>query len=226
MTVDKIIQQALRWADQGQIDFLDLADFYDTYELILDGLLEKHDWVFSYNISHNLSLLTSAQEGYSDLGFRYQYVLSDSTAIDILETDPDAGAQYQSVEEGLRFGVSLDRDDLVSSYVGKKDILFVRTENGGVIHSDDEMTSVAYKRRPLPQHMNPLFRLYLIYSLSAIFASTKDSENLNNYYKLQKRADSACLSAVSRNLRPPTDPHLLAIYNWVSRYITQTYSRY
>ena len=194
--------------------------------MILEGLLETHNWYFSYNVvSLNAGIvdITDSYDG-ADLGFKYKYRFSAGDAIEIIELDPRLNYNFQGIREGLRFGYAVERDDLIDVYSSGRDNSHLLVNQ--VLHSDKQIKQIGYKRVVTPSLMTPLFRLYLTWSLAEVFASTKDSQDSNSYYKLKKKAESACLKAVSQNLKPPIDPQLLSIYNWISTYLKQTYSRY
>lgn len=208
MTVNELLNEALREADSDSLSSNELTVFLSTYHLYLDDLLEERPWLFTFASTSNI---TPTEDG-PDLGFDYKYRIP-SDAIDVIGLNMEATPVFYSDKEALKMGYSPSRLGDNAPPGETNSFIYL----GGILHSHEEITCVVYRRKVTPDVMKPSFRLLMVLTLAERFARTigKDQILID---RLRSAKKTQHLRACRDNLKRPNDPYLAGIYEYIKEY--------
>lgn len=213
MTKDELLNRALEESGQPINPTTELRRFDDLYDLILETFLEKRLWYFS--IAKETDLVET-NDGV-DLNYRYKYAMPSNT-VDVLHINEFRTIiPFGDERTALRHGYSFSPDDLPAGTLGS-DFIYI----DGILHSNEEVRQVFYKRKVTPANMTATFRQALVYKIASRIAAYTRGEpqvisDLNREHKQYLR-EAASLN----DKKIKTDQQVNSIFSFIRWYYTQT----
>lgn len=203
-----IINAALQLAGHSQFSAEQIeANYKALYDLHLDTMLSKHDWLFTLEIIDITD--DNKLDDEMSIGWNYQYKMPDNV-INVISDGNDRSINYLSPVDSIRSGLTPPTVETYSS--GRLRSNFVFTN--GVLHSDNEVTRALVSIDVEPRSMEINFKMALIYKLASIFAMTLEQDR-ELKRELERESITNLTNAALMNKGQPADPRLRAIYDWI-----------
>ena len=213
-SIVNLINDARAEGQEAELSSSELAEDLRHYDRYLKGALaEPHNWLFAFGIAENIN---QTQDG-NNLGYRFRYRLG-VPAEDVIAVNPETRIRFRSEASAFGVGYVLGDDGSLDYGRGKSgSFIFI----DGILHTDDIVKQVIYKRKVEPRSMEENFRQMLIYRLARFYNRTGKKDRDTEAY-LKRLEMSSHKKAIAINRRKPQDSQLALIYDFLRRFYTET----
>lgn len=216
-TVSKLINFARSTAGKSPVAETKMAPDREIYDIFNEALLEERTWLFAYAITTDLTLTKPT----TDLGYKYAYVVDVQDIEDVLDVNPqssridiDRVGRRRAVDFGIVAPIITERGPQGA------DFIYVN----GVLHTDQEVTKVIYKRIPVPTAMTAEYKLLLAYKIAYHFSLTPGAD-IERRQLIKSEITNLHVRAARADITPSSDPQTQELIAYFRSNRKEAYSR-
>ena len=216
MTREDIIKSASRWASLGNVPAEALTLYVQDYEDILTELLERHRWLFSFDILEEGDLVETSPE--RNLGFKKTYSLP-TRVLNVLDTSNEDASQYSDLsdERAFRIGIALDPGPQRFRGTSRRQYVYVDEQ----LHINTKPPKTLVQIRPPERSFSGPFREMVKFSMAAYLASSVKNDD-RKAAEMNRKAKDQLVIALGRN-NAPQDSREYLIYEWLKKFYRGSY---